>query len=432
MTSDLFPYIALRRKADGTIRPRFAPGPRERALGFVAEDLKHESGGWFSLDEVARFAGERKAAIVAARQSGKRVKPVIEAPRGKTVNDLVDAFLRSEDVRRLAAVTQHDYQRRAKAIRWKPRVVPRAADMSGATRRERERQAIAMRPSLVPEGFGMAPATAIRPPEVKAFFEYLVKARGLATARGTIAVLSAAFKWGRLSADWRLGINPCYDLDLPSPPPDLKVFAPAEVTQMRIVGDATGDECVVDAMILALLSGQRPTDVLAFTGGAIGESETGFPVVRLIQSKTGKRVELPAIRALRERLALMASRRQANGWADDRLAIDDRTGKGFTPREFNARWRALVAKAAAGVERLGLLPMPSLAGKKFKYLRKTTITWLHKAGNDLPSIGSVSGHAIASMPQIAKHYLDLDAATAAVAMGRVETWLDEKGVKLSD
>ena len=45
----------------------------------------------------------------------------------------------------------------------------------------------------------------------------------------------------------------------------------------------------------------------------------------------------------------------------------------------------------AGDEALGLLPCPSIAGKKFKHLRKTAFTWLDRAGNDLKAIAAVSG-----------------------------------------
>jgi hypothetical protein len=426
MSKNLFPYVKLRQRAGGEIRPRFEPSPRERALGFAAEDLKHDDGRWFTLDEVARFASARLAEIKAARLSGER--PSQEArsgATGKTVSSLLDAYLASPDVARLAALTQRDYLNKADAIRFRPRVMPRTADMPGASRRLRERAYRDAVPPLLPEPIALAPARAVKPTNVKQFFEYLVRERGLAMARGTIAVLSAAYKWGRLAEGWELEANPCRDLDLPSPKPDLQIYTPHEISAAVAMGDLTGDESVVDAIVLGLLSDQRPTDILAFTGAHIID---GF--VRLVQSKTGTLVELPALTALTNRLVLMAERRRARGWQCPELIVDERTGQGFVDRAFNDRWRALIAKVAAGDAALGLAPVPSIAGKKFKHLRKTTFTWLHNAGNDLPAIGSVSGHALSSLPQIAKHYLALDRATAAVAMGKLDAWMTDKGVKL--
>ncbi len=149
---NLFPYCKLRRRDDGTMRPRFAPGPRERALGFVGEDLRHDDGRWFTLDEVATFAAKRAAEIVAARQTGKRVKATpAEAPRGRTVSALLDAYFASPDFKRLRPRTQLDYEKKAKAIRFRPAPARRVADMPGASRYAREQAFAASRPPLVPE-----------------------------------------------------------------------------------------------------------------------------------------------------------------------------------------------------------------------------------------------------------------------------------------
>jgi hypothetical protein len=67
-----FPYVKLRRRPDGSIRPRFEPSPRERALGFTATNLRHFEGGWFTEGEVEAFAKARLQEIKLARQMGHR------------------------------------------------------------------------------------------------------------------------------------------------------------------------------------------------------------------------------------------------------------------------------------------------------------------------------------------------------------------------
>jgi hypothetical protein len=132
-------------------------------------------------------------------------------------------------------------------------------------------------------------------------------------------------------------------------------------------------------------------------------------------------VKLPAIRALNERLALMAERRRANGWSAP-LAIGYRTGKGLTERDFNQRWRALIAKVAAGAPELA--PMPGDRRQEVQAPAQDDVHVAAQRRQRSRRRSSVSGHAIASLSQIAKHYLKLAAVTAAVVMGKLETWLE--------
>ncbi len=69
------PYIAWREG-----RPRFVPGPRERALGFYGQDLRHEDGRWFSFDEAYAFSFDAAAEIRATR-AGKQMAPRPPKPK---------------------------------------------------------------------------------------------------------------------------------------------------------------------------------------------------------------------------------------------------------------------------------------------------------------------------------------------------------------
>lgn len=415
----LFPYCKLRERADKSIRPRFEPGPRERALGFAAQDLRNEDGSWFSLDAVRRFATS-KAAEIEARRKGAPAPADPPSAASRTVAALLDAFERSPDYARLKPRTRRDYRIKSEAIRFRPRTAA-------------ERQAKVPRRL---ETFALAPARIVGAPEVKAFFEHLAAERGLAMARGSIAVLSAAFKWARLAADWRLGTNPCHDLDLPKLPTRVIVFTPDEVSALMRMADAIGEHAVGDAVVIGLLTDQRPTDILEFDAAAVDRHEG---VVRLVQSKTGSRVEVPALPWLTARLELMAERRLRDGWTCQRLVVNPATGEGYTERAFNGAWRRAIAATAAGREfpagangqqPYALPACPSIEGKMFKHLRKTTFTWLHRSGSDLASIASVSGHSVNTVAQMAAHYLELGRDPAVAALLRLETWMQAKGVQL--
>lgn len=390
------PYVKWR---DG--RPRFEPGRRERAAGWKGQDLRHPgNGAWFNLAEAHGWALARLTEIKAQRASGRRLKmPAVR--RAPTIDNLVEAFLGSAELKRLAPTTQSDYRAKANALRYRPRA---ATDRAPEAMRARE-------------PFADMPAAAVGKPEVKAFFEYLVEARGLTMARQIIMTLSAAWKWGTLQPAWRLGDNPCNKIDLPKAAPRVVVWEIEEVRAFVAKADAIGEPAIADAVLLALFTGQRQADVLAFTSAHI---EAG--AIRLVQQKTGTRVELPLLPTLVARLELMAKRREARGLQAETLVIDDRTGRPFKRHTFSHRFadvRALVAPA-----------LPAIAGRNFQDLRDTLLTWLHRSGADMKKIAGVSGHAMASIAQVLPHYVAIGTSDAQDAMALLQTWMDKKGMAL--
>ena len=61
-------------------RPRFEPGPRERALGFKGKDLRHEDGRWFNAGEARAFSEKKFIKIRQLRGQGF-LAHVIEHPK---------------------------------------------------------------------------------------------------------------------------------------------------------------------------------------------------------------------------------------------------------------------------------------------------------------------------------------------------------------
>jgi hypothetical protein len=108
------PFIKWR---DG--RPKFAPGPRERGLGFVGQDLRHgPDGAWFTYEEAKSWSDARQVEIVATRAGGKRKRAI--ARRGSTIADLLEDWMRSDRFAALATTSQDSYRKSAAAVLYKP------------------------------------------------------------------------------------------------------------------------------------------------------------------------------------------------------------------------------------------------------------------------------------------------------------------------
>jgi integrase len=416
MKQNLFPYVKLRPQADGTNRPRFVPGPRERVLGFASADLRHDDGRWFSLDETARFAAARAGEIAEARKSGKRAPAsgMPAEPAGKTVAALLDAYFRSADFSRLAPKTRADYALKANALRFRP--------LSWADKRAGG--------SLVPELLSMAPAAAVKRTIVKAHFERMEAERGRAMAKGAIAVLSAAYSWGELAVGWELPGNPCLRLKLPSPDARVVIYGEGEISALVATADAMGLASIGDAIMLGLFCGQRQGDILALVdqGGSnrtIAERASEGEALRFVQGKTGARVAVFAAPELVARLADAERRRKARNVTivgDVAVVLREETGAAWDGDPFRKAFAAVRAEASKS--------LPTIADKKFLDLRDTAVTWLARAGCTIPEICSMSGHSLQSATTILKHYLELGEPLAREAIRKMVDWMAREGVRL--
>lgn len=419
-------YIALRQQPDGSIRPRFVPGPRERALGYKGADLRHDegpkAGQWFTLDEARAWSVAKRAEIMALRASGKRLR-MPPRPRGRTVEDLLEAFLGSGKFKRprdqggYAPGTFDDYRAKANLIIWQPQSVE-------------DRRAGAPRDK---EPFALTPAKDVTPAmlyndEEGGFFGYMQRSRGQSTARNCAMVLSSAYKWARKASDWQLADNPCTQLGLKKPKVGEAItYTIEEFNAFVAMADHpdVAEHELADAAFIALFSGQRPADVIAYDGAGTSDG-----VTRLVQSKRGRRVEVEALPPLTDRLAQMAERRTARGYLCAELIVDSRTGRGFNQNTFEHRMRAHVDRVARGDAALGLAPCPSIAGKSFKHFRKTLLTWAKRAGASDVEFAAVSGHALPSLPQVMPHYYTPGSEEAASAMAKVWAYMQQKGMKV--
>lgn len=103
------------------------------------------------------------------------------------------------------------------------------------------------------------------------------------------------------------------------------------------------------------------------------------------------------------------------------LIVSESTGKDYDGHAFRKRFRLVRAKAATG-------DSAAIAGKQFLDLRDTAVTRLALAGCTIAEIRAITGHSIASVHQILKHYLALDEAMADAAIARLKAWMAEEGI----
>lgn len=437
---NLFPYIAKRPQGDGTFKPRFVPGSRERAMGYKGADLKHENSRWFTLDEASGWALAKQAEITAQRKTGKRIKspPV---PRGRTVDDLWEAFIKSDafkgnpekQIKGLAASSQEVYLKFIKPLKAEP--------------------------------LWHAPVASLDPIILKAVHEKIRIDRGLSMANGGLAALGSALAWGRLHG-WLPKINgqvapsPYSKLGLAKPEPRIRVAASNELMALIAAADHTFVEGVAlsgvgDAIATAFCSGQRKKDIIEFV-----DAGTDGDRFALRQSKTGAIVSIPRMPMIVDRLAQGRERRRKMNLKVETLhiIINDRTGKPYTGAQLRTDFSLVRAVAIAGIvdeqataiaraEHAAehrntelptvwtLPPCPSLAdpmphGFTFPDLRDTAVTWLARAECTIPEIASITGHTLSSVYAILKHYLQIDKHLADNAIRKLMLRMEAEGLAI--
>ncbi len=384
-------------------RPRFVPGPRERHLGFKGEDLRHGAEGrWFTAEEARNWGIKRHAEIEAARQGA----PVAaKAVTRETVQDLLRDFINSDDFRGHAESTR---RKNLQHQRWLIHDGPDASQ---------------------PGALALCPARYAEPADIKAAFETWRKRRGLTSAKHMVMLLSAAYKWARLSSAWRLNIaNPCHRLGLPSPDPRVFVWTTDAILHMVQTADSMGLPFIGDAIYLGVFSGQRQGDRLKMVQADL-EQELMF----FRQGKTSVIVEIPQIAALERRLTAAKERRRQlpHRIISANVIIDETTGKALTHTRYFKQFRKVKRAAIESARQNGDAFMAAhLAKARDQDLRDTIVTWLAREGASIIQIKSITGHSLASIMTTIKHYLAIDSRMSREAMDLLQRWMDREKIAL--
>ena len=150
------------------------------------------------------------------------------------------------------------------------------------------------------------------------------------------------------------------------------------------------------ALMLALWTGQRQGDLLRLPWSAFDGSH-----IRFQQSKTGRRIVLPAGEPLRVLLSRTVPRSP--------MILTNQRGKPWTSDGFRTSWGK--ACAATGIK-----------GLTFHDLRGSAVVRLALADATVPQIATFTGHSLHDVEAILDaHYLGRDAKLAEIAIMKLET-----------
>lgn len=419
------PFVTWR---DG--KPRYFAGPAHRRLGFKGEDLRHNTGAWFTYEEAAAWSAARAAEVEARRA----------APAAK---------VRARDTIRGAITVAGMFGKWFKT----PRMV--GADVVEGRKKRRALKASTVtgykEGARIVEQFDAArvwtsPAAAITGKAWAGILDRIEVARGLVQARKVRATVSAAYSFalaaGLVPSHPLLGLK----LDMPVPPPRIRYGSIAEMEQLIRAADltfrregkgGTGDEIgyryghrgdrrhtvmipctdVGDSIVLGLWSSQRQNDRLELSDGRVGPDG----IVFLQSKKHGQPLLIPNAPQLAARIAALKARRASWKVNYPNLILDEGTRRPFERRwyaELFARVRDTAVKGIPGV----LEPMPSLADFHDQDLRDTAVTWLALAGCDKWEIMSITGHSPKSIDEILSHYLGMHPELARSAIAKLVAW----------
>jgi integrase len=150
------------------------------------------------------------------------------------------------------------------------------------------------------------------------------------------------------------------------------------------------------ALMLALWTGQRQGDLLRLPWSAYDGAR-----IRFHQSKTGRRLVIPAGEPLR--LLLDRTTRRSP------LVLTNTYGKAWTSDGFRSSWAAACRKA-------------KIKGLTFHDLRGSAVVRLALAEATVPQIATFTGHSLRDVEAILDaHYLGRDVKLAEIAIMKLET-----------
>ena len=382
--------LRSRTRSDGTLRLWWEPRADEKALGFATVELDADRMAW-SRDQARRLNAE-----VEQARNGGTLRKTQGSRSARLMTDLMADYRQTPHFKvRLKPKTRDSYAKLMLVIeqKWGHR---RAAEFDKAV--------------------------------MDTWYNTLFETRGPRMAQSLLRMMSILFERAE-TLGWRAkNSNPCLLLKMITPDPRDRVATLAEISALLASAEALGLHGAALAIRLAVLQGQRQTDILAATRGAFrlqpwlapGEAEPRMRWVwRLIRSKRGNAghmiVHDDAVPALRAALA-DAGTADAPRLPADALIRDETTGKPYTEFLFNKRWTAIKAHAADP----GRGNCPSVHDLQFRDLRRTFGVLARAAGVSLADIGDVLGNSIAVNPRLEETYTPPSMETASRAVSAVK------------
>jgi integrase len=227
--------------------------------------------------------------------------------------------------------------------------------------------------------------------------------KGLPMAYACLAVLRLAFSHALDRDRGDISINPCVALRLRLPKPRLRCATQQEISVLVEAADSV-EPSIGDAIIIALFTGQRQSDVLALTVDSVRSGR-----IILQQRKAATPMSIHVVPALESRLEIIR-KRNAKAGLNAVALVCKQDGSHWNQDTFRHAYAAIRNEAAK--------TLPSLADLRFQDLRDTSVTWLARSGCTIPEIASVTGHALESIHTTMKHYLIIDETMNNSAMAK--------------
>jgi hypothetical protein len=393
-------HIDMRPQANGTFRPRFAPGARLRKLGHKSYDLKHPNGEWFSFEECHAFSRKIEASTAESRHPVETRGP--SSPHIKTLGQLCEIIFTLPEFNGGEAIGKRITKGLSPKTVW------------GYRHNKNWVKAACDRLAQEPRAKGLnmwdAPANQFTPSAMQAIIDNVHEQSGLASARATRAFLSTL--WTKLGAKEQ-GANPFIFKQLTRMETLEGTLAPWSVEQflhMVATADANNRPELADMFIYGVLHGQRQSDRLVIT--IESETETHITVK---QSKRGKVVTLTKPAMLATRLEAAKKRRAKANVHWPHLFIDETAGRPWAKEGDHYR------HVFAQIRDIAAITMPSCKTLLEKSLRATNQTWAAHAGTDPKVLAKMAGHSPSSFAQLQKkHYVAPDQQQADAAVNLLE------------
>jgi integrase len=157
---------------------------------------------------------------------------------------------------------------------------------------------------------------------------------------------------------------------------------------------AVASEALQRAMVLAIETGQRQGDLLTLPWSAYDGTW-----IRLTQSKTGRRVNVPVTRRLR---AVLDNTKRTTT-----VILANKRGMAWQPNAFRKQWGDACRKA-------------KITGLTFHDLRGTAVTRLAEADCSHAEIAAITGHSMRDVGAILDKYLARTDKIALAAIAKLE------------
>lgn len=411
-------HIDMRPQEDGSFRPRFAPGPRLRRLGFTSYDLKHSDGSWFTFEQCRDFSKQIEAE--ATQREGRTPtpsSPSTPAPTrafahlatGKTLSQCAEALFQRPEFQGkpvidgkkhrpgLALPTVRGYIKSA-----------RAAEQAGA------RMEAAGKPHV-----WHAPVAAITPKVMNALLHEVETHSGLHQVRAVRAFLSTL--WSReVKAQPGVIKSLFAELDpMPVPPGRIHPWEPQQFWAMVMAAEQLGRPELADQFFVGVLHGLRQTDRLDPT--VVSETPHHITIKpSKSRNRSGLTITLKKDAWLKARLSAAAKRREAHKVHWPQMMIDEQASSPWHPdghhyRKVFGQVRAHAAKS-----------MPSCADIRDQDLRDTNQTWLDRLTVDPRTMGQLAGHSLGEKTAIQKrHYVAINQQRMDAAVEALSQYLTD-------